>query len=100
MEAVDEFEPERDQQRQREEQEDAGRQRLADLGGIGDDAAPGIAQRADEDGEEDPSPRRVQMRIKARTVRGGGCGRGGNRCSHVGAVHRGCDGFVTNRRSA
>ncbi|WP_416365810.1 hypothetical protein [Sphingomonas aerolata] len=44
MEAVDEFEPERDQQREPEERERTDRERLADLRGIGGNAEPRIGQ--------------------------------------------------------
>jgi hypothetical protein len=68
VEAVHEFEPQRDQQRQREEQENPRRQRFADLCRVRQDAGAGIAQRADQDGQEDPPAGGMQAPVEARAA--------------------------------
>jgi hypothetical protein len=64
VEAVDELEPQRDQQREREERERPARQRLADLRGVGRDAEPRISEPAEEHGQEYPATRRMEIVIE------------------------------------
>jgi len=66
VETVHEFEPERDQQREREKGERPHRHRFADLRGVDDDAEPRIGQPPDQHREEDPAPGRMQIMIEPR----------------------------------
>jgi hypothetical protein len=68
VEAVDEFEPERDQQREPEERERTDRERLADLRGIGGDAEPRIGQPPQQYCQKDPAPGRMQIMIEPRSA--------------------------------
>ena len=65
---VHEFEPERDQQREPEEQDRADRDILAHARGIDRDAHPGIAQPDHRSGGEQPAPGRMERRIEPRTA--------------------------------
>ena len=68
---VHELEAQRDQQRETQKGEDTHRHRLAHIGGVGGDAIAGIGQPTDQQGGEDPAPRRVETRVEPRSTNAG-----------------------------